>query len=283
MFMNKKIGHMGVLALVIAASLAQPLCHAEQRPLWELGMGLAAITLPDYRGSEVTNTYVLPAPYFVYRGEFLKADRNGLRSVLFDSDRVDINLSLNATLPVNSKNNEARSGMASLKPTVEIGPTASINLWKSSDEKMKFDFRVPLRTSITVESSPKQIGWLFSPNLNLDVRDPAGFSGWNLGMLVGALFHTRKNNAYFYSVDASEATATRPAYAAPGGYAGSQFTMALSKRFPRYWVGSFVRYDMLAGAVFEDSPLVRRSSNISAGLAISWVFNESGKLVNIEE
>jgi len=33
------------------------------------------------------------------------------------------------------------------------------------------------------------------------------------------------------------ATAWRPAYQASGGYAGAQAITALSKRFPRYWVG----------------------------------------------
>jgi outer membrane scaffolding protein for murein synthesis (MipA/OmpV family) len=143
------------------------------------------------------------------------------------------------------------------------------------------DFRTPVRTSITVESSPRQIGWLFSPNINLDVKDPAGFSGWNLGMLAGALFNDRDYNAHFYSVSSSEATAARPAYSAGGGYSGSQFTMALSKRFPRYWVGGFMRYDTLAGAVFDDSPLVKKRSAVSAGIAITWVFNESSTLVDV--
>ena len=31
-----------------------------------------------------------------------------------------------------------------------------------------------------------------------------------------------------------------------------------TKRFPHYWVGAFLRYDTLRGAVFEDSPLVRQ-------------------------
>lgn len=282
-FMKKKSGHIPTLAACLAGFLFSPVSRAEQLPLWEIGLGVAAISLPDYRGSDVTQTYVVPAPYFIYRGEFLKADRNGLRSMLFDSEKVEVNLSLNATLPVNSKDNQARRGMADLKPTVELGPTVSVNLWQSPDQKMKLDFRTPVRTGITVESSPRQIGWLFSPNLNLDVKDPAGFPGWNLGMLAGMLFNDRKYNAHFYSVSRADATATRPAYSAGGGYSGAQFTMALSKRFPRYWVGGFMRYDTLAGAVFDDSPLVKKRSAVSAGIAITWVFNESSTLVNVAD
>jgi hypothetical protein len=59
--------------------------------------------------------------------------------------------------------------------------------------------------------------------------------------------------------------------------------MALSKRFPGYWVGGFLRYDTLAGAVFDDSPLVRKRSAVSAGLAVTWVFGQSSRMVDASE
>jgi len=282
LLMNRKLARLSIFTLCLASVTALT-AHAEQLPLWEAGAGVAAIKLPDYRGSDVSSTYALPVPYLIYRGEFLKADRNGVRSTLFDNDKLEVNISVNGTLPVNSKDNTARRGMSDLKPAVEIGPTVSVNLWNSADNKTKLDFRAPLRTAVTIESSPRQIGWLFSPNLHLDIKDPAGMTGWNLGMLAGPYFQTRKYNSYFYTVSAAEATATRPAYSAPGGYAGSQFTLALSKRFPRYWVGGFLRYDTLSGAVFQDSPLVKKNSAVSAGIAISWIFGQSSKMVNVED
>ncbi|RJG07659.1 MipA/OmpV family protein [Noviherbaspirillum cavernae] len=269
-------------ALLLAGLLTLPAAHAEQLPLWEAGLGVATISLPNYRGADESGTYVLPAPYFVYRGDFFKADRDGIRSVFFESERVEVNISLNATLPVDSKDNPARRGMSDLKPTIELGPTASFTLWRTPGDKVKLDLRTPVRAAITIESSPKTIGWVFSPNLNLDIKDPAGLAGWNLGMLAGPLFQSRKYNDYFYSVGAADATAARPAYSAPGGYAGSQFTMAMSKRFPRYWVGGFLRYDTLGGAAFEDSSLVRKRSAVSAGVAVAWVFGESSTRVEAD-
>lgn len=281
--MIKSIFRPSKIILCFAGLLSLSLCHAEEHPLWELGVGVGAITLPDYRGSNESHTYVLPVPYFVYRGEHLKADRNGVRGMLYDSDKVDVNISVNGTIPVHSKDNEARRGMADLKPTIEVGPTANFNFWRAADNKTKLDLRVPLRTSITVQSSPKNIGWVFSPSLNLDVKDPAGMKGWNLGLLAGPIFNNRKYNDHFYSVNAADATATRPAYQARGGYAGSQVTLAFSKRFKSYWVGGFTRYDTLAGAVFKDSPLVRKQNTVSAGLAVAWVVTQSGQMVNEED
>lgn len=267
-------------ATCACALLAAFPAAAEPLPLWEAGLGVAAISLPDYRGADTSRAYVLPAPYFVYRGEFIKADRSGVRSTLFNTERVELNLSLNATLPVSSKNNAVRQGMDSLRPTVELGPTLSVNLWNAPSGKMKLDLRTPLRTAVTMESSPRQIGWLFGPNINLDVRDPFGMQGWNLGMLAGPLFQSRRYNDYFYGVGAGDATAARPRYEARGGYAGSQFTAAVSRRFDRYWVGGFLRYDTLGGASFEDSPLVQRKNAVSAGVAVSWIFGQSSTLVD---
>lgn len=269
-------------AIFLPGLLALP-CHAELQPLWEVGAGLGILSVPDYRGSDVRSNYFLPVPYLVYRGPILKADRSGVRAALFQSDRVEINLSLNATLPATSKNNPIRRGMPDIKPTVELGPTADFNLWRSPDSRAKLDFRATARAGITVQSSPKLIGWLFSPNLDLNVRDPAGWSGWKLGVFAGPIYSTRKYNGYFYSVSAADATAGRPAYAASGGYSGTQVSMTLTKRFPRYWVGAFLRYDNLAGAVFSGSPLMQRSSAVAGGLAFAWILGASSTRVEVPE
>jgi len=266
-------------ALALAGLLAAPVCHAETRPLWELGAGVSVLSMPDYRGSDVTNVHVLPVPYLVYRGEFLKADQGGLRGLLFQSERLEVNISLNGTLPALDDDNPARRGMEELKPTVEIGPTADFHLWRSADRNTRLDLRLPVRTAITVESDPQQIGWLFSPNLILEMRDPAGLPGWNFSLQAGPYFNDREYNAYFYSVSPAEATAARPAYDAAGGYSGSQAMVTLTKRFPRYWVGGYVRYDNLAGAVYEDSPLVETQHAVAGGVAVSWIFGESSRRV----
>jgi len=79
------------------------------------------------------------------------------------------------------------------------------------------------------------------------------------------------------------ATAGRPAYEAASGYAGMQYLAALSKRFPKYWVGAFVRYDNLSGATFENSPLVRQKDYVAGGIAISWILGESSTRVKVDD
>ena len=48
-------------------------------------------------------------------------------------------------------------------------------------------------------------------------------------------------------------------------------------------MGGFVRYDTLAGAAFEDSPLVRTRGYFAAGVAVAWIFAESAQRVDARD
>jgi outer membrane protein len=271
--------------LALAAMLVTACCagtaHAADEPLWEFGLGIGAIAFEDYRGANTSHVYPLPVPYFVYNGEFLKADRDGVRGLLFHQNWIELNVSVNATTPVRS--DLARSGMPDLKSTVEFGPSLDIHLLKSAGSRVKLDLRMPLRAAFTVESPPRYIGWTFNPRLALDVSDPFGFIGWKAGLLAGPLYTDRKYDDYFYTVAPQYATLTRPAYQADGGYAGTQFLAALSKRYPKYWVGAYMRYDSLAGAAFADSPLVQTRSYWSVGFGIAWMISKSSRTVVVPD
>ena len=251
------------------------------KPLWEFGLGPAALILRDYRGANTSHAYPLPAPYFVYRGKFLQADRDGLKGKIFDQKLVELHISVSATPPV--RQSAARAGMPDLKPTVEIGPAFDTKVWRSGDDRVKFDLLASARAAFSVEASPRMVGWLFDPHLNLDIADPFGQTGWQLGFLAGPLFADRRYHEYFYAVAPQYATAQRPAYESKGGYAGTQFLASLTKRFPDYWVGSYVRYDTLSGAAFAASPLVKENSYWSAGVAVAWMIKQSTRLVEANE
>lgn len=274
---------------LIAFAALPPLCLSAsaalgaEKPLWELGVGMSALSFPDYRGSDESSLYAIPFPYLVYRGEFLKADRHGIRGTFFDSDRIELNVSLGASLPVSSDENQARNGMPDLEPALELGPSLDFNLWRTGDQRYRLDLRLPVRTAVTVKGGMDDIGWVFSPRLNLDITDVAGFAGWNMGLLAGPMYGSERNHDYFYTVAPQYATAGRPAFDAKGGYAGSQFMMTMSKRFPKYWLGAFVRWDSLEGAVFADSPLVKSDDYFAAGVGIAWVFGESSTRVEAVE
>ena len=267
--------------LAIAVFCVPAAADAEELPLWEAGLGVAVIDFPDYRGADERNTWVLPVPYVVYRGELLKADREGLRGTFFKNERLDLHLSLNGSVPVDSSDNAARSGMPDLDPTLEIGPRLEVALLGTRDTSVQLTLQLPVRTVIASDfSHTRNVGWVAQPQINADFRDTPLGEGWNLGLAAGPLFGDKRYHNYFYGVAPEFATPTRPAYVADSGYAGAQFLVALSKRFPGFWVGGFVRFDTLKGASFDASPLVRQKESFAAGFAITWVLASSQQLVN---
>ena len=247
------------------------------RPLWEVGIGIGALRLPDYRGSDESSTRWFPVPYAVYRGKWLRADREGARAVLLDAQSVEIDLSVAASPPTRSRNNAARTGMPDLKATLEFGPNANFTLLRSAEHHAKLDLRLPLRAAFSVQRSPESAGVVFSPNLNLDLTEVGG--AWNVGLLAGPVFSDRRYNHRLYGVDVAYATPQRSAYQAGGGYAGWQTLASVSRRFDGMFFGAFLRHDSLRGAVFADSPLVRQDSAVTFGFAMSWVLGTSTERV----
>ncbi|HEX6722152.1 MAG TPA: MipA/OmpV family protein [Burkholderiaceae bacterium] len=248
-----------------------------ERPLWEAGAGIGVLRLPHYRGSDQSHTWVLPVPYLVYRGDWLRADRDGARALLANIDRLDVDVSVAATAPTRSEDNRARAGMPDLAPTVEIGP--NFNWTLSRGEQWKLQARLPIRAAFTIEAGPDMIGWQATPNINLDVRT----HGWNLGLLSGPIFASRKMNGYYFDVAPQFATAERPAYSSPGGYAGWRLVSAASRRIGAWWLGAFVSADTVSSARFESSPLVRQHGTVAYGVAVSWVFGASEQKVLSED
>ena len=255
---------------------------AADKPLWEVGLGVMAVQLPAYRGSIESSTEVLPIPYLVYRGNYLKADKDGVRGVLFDSDQFEVNLSLAASPPVKSGKVTARHDMPDLSSTLELGPSVDIKLWQSSESATRLRLFLPMRAAFTMERHAQYVGWQLTPRINLDVENPLGLHGWTLGSVAGPVFGSREQHRYFYGVAPQYATGERPVFDAQAGYAGVQVLSAMWKRYPSFWVGGFVRYDNINGAVFENSPLVTQRAGFSGGFAVSWILGQSSRMVQAE-
>lgn len=270
-----------LLSGLILATALLPAAKADEHPLWEFGLGVGLLVFNDYRGSDTTHAYPVPVPYFVYRGVILKSDQDGPRARFFNQNRVELNLSVYATTPV--RNDSARNGMPDLKPTLELGGSLNLHLWRSDDERYKFDLRLPVRAAVTLEASPHLVGVFVAPHLSFDIAEFRGAQGWKLGFLAGPLFANRRYNDYFYTVAPQYATAERPAYEAHGGYAGTQTLASLTRRYPRYWLGFYLRHDMLGGASFAASPLVKTNSYWSGGVAVTWIIQQSSRTVESED
>ncbi|HSD38492.1 MAG TPA: MipA/OmpV family protein [Rhodocyclaceae bacterium] len=243
-------------------------------PLWDFGLGFGGFSLPDYRGSDHQSNYLFPLPYFVYRGEFFRADRSGVSGRFLDTDKLDLELSMSGGAPVRS--NEARRDMPDLKPTLELGAQAIIRMIGDARAVTRLDLRLPIRQTFTVSNNPHAVGWVFTPAINLSIT-PKGT--WEFGAQTGPYYANAAYYRYLYDVPAEYATPTRPAYTTQGGYGGWQVTTSLSRRFESMYVGAFIRASTVNGAVFDGSPLVKRKTNVMAGFGISWIFAHSSEWV----
>ena len=269
-----------LLRLLGAAVLLSPACASAQEPLWEMGIGFGGLQYPHYRGSSESEFIPLPIPYYVYRGDRFRADRDGMRSLLFESDRMEINVSGDGAFPVNSDDN-AREDMDDLAPLIEVGPSLNIALWQRRGDTSYLELRLPVRSAFSVDSGTRidLEGWTFAPSFYW-VDNEAGSSGrWRRTAAIGPIFANRDFHDYFYTVSESDAREGRPSFQASGGYSGSRLTFSSARRFDRLWVGAFFRYDNLKGAAFNDSPLVQRDHALLFGFGFSWVFAESERMV----
>jgi hypothetical protein len=169
--------------------------------------------------------------------------------------------------------------MPDLQPTLELGVAIQVHLWRGDADKV--DLRVPVRRALAYSAGIIDAGTVAEAQLTYDHRlhwDRGGGEG-NLGLLIGPVFADRRQNSYFYGVATPYATPQRPAYQPGGGYGGWEAIGALSRRTGSWWFAGFVRYDNLGGAVFADSPLVLRRSEVAGGFGVAWVFAMSRERV----
>ena len=224
----------------------------------------------------------LSVSYVIYRGKFFRADRDGVRGQLLDTDRINFNISLLGSLPVSSRDDNARAGMPDLKPTIEIGPSMEVHLWRSPSRDTLLDLRLPVRMGITLESSPKTVGWQFEPNLNLDLIDVAGVSGLRVGMLAGPMFADGK---YSDHTTRSRRNTRRPAGPHSGErrlcrHAGARVDVAPFQPLLGRRVHALCesRRRELRG-----QPARAAKERAVGGLAVALVFGQSSKMVASDE
>jgi len=235
---------------------------------WELGIGLGVLSLPHYRGSDQRDEYFAPVPYVRFRGEKLKVDREGGRYYFIDSETFKLDVSAAFALPVDSDDNRSRQGMPDLDAILEVGPRMQWFLWESDDRRLRFRAAAPVRLAVNLSDAGNE-GWFFAPYLQLRY-----YSTMETAVSVGPMWASEKFHDYYYQVDNQYATVDRPAYDATAGYSGFRFTLTNSQRLSKhYWWGGFIRYDLLSGATFEDSPLIKQKDALMLGFAISYIFN----------
>jgi hypothetical protein len=174
--------------------------------------------------------------------------------------------------------------MPKLDPVGEFGPSLVVTLARSDDRRRSIELRLPARAAFALDDTRlDSIGGVFSPQLRVAWRDPGWWPGWQADVSVGPMYASRAYHQFVYGVEAAYATPERPAYRASGGYSGTQLTLTADRRFDAVRVFGFVRAESIGGAVYESSPLVRRTTSLLAGIGVGVVLAESSRRVQRDE
>jgi outer membrane protein len=262
-------------ALIATAQAAEPGEPDAKLPLWEAGIGVGSLTLPAYKGSSTTRTYVAPLPYFVYRGETLRANRDGVGLKMLGADNWKLDLSLSGALPVQSSGTK-REGMKDLPLVGEIGSVLKYDFLDTPS--FQWQLRLPVRYATGLHIDGLQsVGWISDPGIWVSSDVSLLGARWDWGASLNLNFQNSTFNNFYYGVGAADATPTRRRYSARGGYSGADLRAGAIRRIGSIIVSGFVGTSNISGATFSDSPLVQRTTNLYAGVAVFWVFQKSDR------
>ncbi len=252
---------------------------AQQLPLWELGLGVGAFSMPHYMGSDERYTYPFAFPYPVYRGKRWWLDRSGLRGRLFNLQQLSLDLSASGGLPVKNSN-QARQGMPSLYLTAEVGPRLNWIFYHQHGHDLRF--MLPWRAAFDIKG--RYLGSVSEPSLQYIYQVPH-HNGWlRLKLETGVLYASQTYNTTYYGVAPQYATATRPVYQANGGLHSGLLHASLRYPLNHDWQLFFSgRLRDLGMGVVSDSPLVRNKMYTTASAGVIWMFARSDEAASGEE
>jgi len=250
---------------------------AEEKPLWEFGAGVASLYNPDYLGADQETAYALPIPFINYRGKLIRADRDGVRGFIYESEKLDLNLSFSGSLPVNSKDNDTREGMDDLDLMLEVGPTLQYQLFKSSRHLWRADW--PVRGGFSVgDKFMAYQGWTTNPRLHHEMD----VNRWKLTTTLGPVFSDSRYHGFYYDVDPQDVRTGRDYYRSDSGYTGTRFSTGLKRRIGDYFVAGKLTYYNIEGASNEHSPLIKKNDYFGVSFVLVWVFGQSETMVSVE-
>lgn len=251
-----------------------------KKPRWEIGYAAAAFGGPAYPGADDEVAAWAIAPFFVYRGDVVSVgDEGALRALAFANNKFELDLSLGASLPANSKDDADRTGMEDLDALFEIGPQL---IWHVSQEPgdawtRYFDIKLRARSVFSTDFSKfEDRGYLFEPAF---VWEWSSRQTRNLFFTfdVEMLFGSERLNEYFYDVDTEDViTNVRGPHQADAGYIGTEmsvgFSYPISKNL-RFFVGGGLKF--YGGSANESSPLFKDDVAYNGGMVLIYNFYES--------
>lgn len=246
--------------------------NAPALPAWEIGAFALGASQQAYPGSDQQVNRALALPFFIYRGRYLRADREtaGLRAIKTDTFELDIGVA--GAFGSNSSDIDARRGMPDLGTLIEFGPRIKWNLTEANDGG-RWRLELPLRGVFDLNDGAAHRGMSFEPELAYLRRERGG---WSYSLGVSAIFADQRLARTFYEVAPQFALPDRPAYSADAGLVAWRLNASFSRSLGADWrLFGFARLNTVEGAANQDSPLVRQNAGATVGLGIAYTWLRS--------
>lgn len=245
-------------------------------PLWEIGGVGLAMSQQAYPGASQNVSRGLALPYLIYRGKYLRADRESVGLRAFSTPQFELDVGFAAAFGSRSDEVDARRGMPDLGTLVEFGPRLKWHLGQGpANGRLRAEFA--LRGVFDLDDGLSHKGISFEPRLIYEWR---GSGGWSYGTNVGAVMGNRRLADTYYGVAPAYALPGRPAYAAESGLINWRLGLNVSRDMtPNLRLFGFAWFDSVAGAANRASPLVQRTAGASVGVGLTYTFARSATLV----
>lgn len=260
-----------LIGLLTPSTYANESSGEIQQKTWELGLGAGVVAGPDYRGSDEYRTFASPIPYFIYRGKYIRSDREGIRGNFLRTDKYEFTLSASASITPDADKSELRDGMPELGSTLELGPSFNINL-TGEDFSRGWQLQLPWRAVFAIGGDESgYIGSVIHPQLVYTTK----LTDWTFNYRAGISYASDDYHAYYYSVAPEYATTERAAFSAKAGYSGWNNSFSFSRSFDlqgfKTRFAFFIRYDNIEHTDFNKSPLAVSDHSVRGGIAVIWV------------
>lgn len=258
-----------------------------QKPRWEFGIGGGFFQGHDYPASDDPNSRALVLPFFIYRSAVFRVGGGGVRAVAIEKPRLQLDISVGASLSARSEGNGIRADMPELDFLLEAGPKLTVSLIDRpvpSGGRFQIDAAVELR-AVAATDFRGIAAQGFKAEIDFDVARRRVF-GSGIDLLAGfdLTFADERLQDYFYEVESRFATANREAFDAGGGYLGSKLSLGAALR-PRPGLRVFlaVQSGLYAGAANADSPLFETTTNTGVAIGFAWTLLRSDAVIDVVE
>ena len=254
--------------------------HAQddaEQALWEMRVAGFARYGPAYPASDESQVNVVPLPFPIYRGRFLRIGddtEKPVRTRIFRRDRIKLDLDFGLNFPVDSNDIDVRIGMPDLDLLAEVGPELELQFSRGFWGGDAF-LALQARGAVSLDGlDPTWRGMVISAELKH--KRPLGSSRTQLLTRLTPEFASNDYMDFFYGVAPEYALPGRPAYQASSGYLGTKLSFVIKHEFSStFEVLTGLRFGFYSGANNRASTLFTTDTTSGAYLAFLWKFWES--------